>query len=364
MANAYDDPKQAKRAKAMMKRIEQMEKVDRPDRSERRFHATLTGGDRHGRIALDVTDFDFAWGERVLFEGADLEIEFGERVCLVGPNGSGKSTLMKQILTEGGWENPMLRLGKSVRVGEYRQFHDVLDHDATVLDFTMQVTGLLRTPAADLLHRFLFTREDLDRSIATLSGGEKSRLQLARLVADNVNFLLMDEPTNHLDIQACEVLEEMLEEFPGTLLVISHDRYFLDRLVNRVVEVRDKKLVSHRIGFADWWRREFVPRGESRRGALEDRTESAAGKKEQARREYERQRERQREDSRRRSRLAKLEVRIGELEERERELAAFLADAWTEGVDPTEIRERQVEFEAVREELAGSLDEWEGLAEG
>jgi len=117
MANAYDDPKQAKRAKAMMKRIEQMEKVDAPDRSERRFHATLTGGARHGRIALDVKALDFAWGERVLFEGADLEIEFGERVCLVGPNGSGKSTLMRLILTEGGWENPMLRLGKSVRVG-------------------------------------------------------------------------------------------------------------------------------------------------------------------------------------------------------------------------------------------------------
>jgi len=362
MANAYDDPKQAKRAKAMRKRIEQMEKVDRPDRSDRRFHASLTGGARHGRIALTVTDFHFAWGERVLFDGADLEIEFGERVCLVGPNGSGKTTLMKQILGEGGWGNPVLRLGKSVKVGEYRQIHDVLDHAATVLDWTMAVTGLLRTPAADLLHRFLFQREDLERSIATLSGGEKSRLQLARLVNDRVNFLLMDEPTNHLDIQACEVLEGMLEEFPGTLLVISHDRYFLDRLVSRVVEVRDRKLVSHRVGFAAWWRREFQPRGEMRKGALEDRSERPANK-EQARREYEEKRERQREASRRRSRLEKLEDRIAGLETREKELGEFLADAWTAGVDPEEIRRRQAEFEDVREELPRRIEEWESLSE-
>ncbi|MEN8150371.1 MAG: ribosomal protection-like ABC-F family protein [Planctomycetota bacterium] len=363
MANAYDDPKQAKRAKVMMKRIEQMEKVDRPSRSEQRFHASLAGGIRHGRIALDVKGFDFAWGDRVLFEGAALEIEFGERVCLVGPNGSGKSTLMKRILADGSWESPTLRLGKSVKVGEYRQFHDVLDHDATLLEWAMRVTGLLRTPAAELLHRFLFSYEDLERSISTLSGGEKSRLQLARLVNDKVNLLLMDEPTNHLDIQACEVLEEMLEEFPGTLLVISHDRYFLDRLVNRVVEVRDEKLVSHRVGFAEWWRREFAPRGESRKGALEDRRADPAAKKEQARREYEKQREVRREATRRKSRLQKLEARIAGLEEREAGLSAFLADAWTEGVDPQEIRARQAEFDAVRAELATSLEEWETLAE-
>jgi ATP-binding cassette subfamily F protein 3 len=362
MANAYDDPKQAKRAKAMRKRIEQMEKVDRPDRGDRRFHATLAGGARHGRIALAVRDFSFAWGERRLFESARLDLEFGERVCLVGPNGSGKTTLMKRILEEGSWENPVLRLGKSARVGEYRQIHDVLDHDATVIDWLMGVTGLLRTPAAELLHRFLFRREDLDRRIETLSGGEKSRLQLSRLVHDKVNFLLMDEPTNHLDIQACEVLEEMLEEFPGTLLVISHDRYFLDRLVHRVVEVKDFGLHSHRMGFEEWWRREFQPRGAVRKGALEDRRARPTDK-ETARRAFEAQRERQREENRRSSRLAKLEARIAELEEREKDLGRRVEEGYAAGADPAEAARRAREFEAVREELPRLLDEWEQLAD-
>src|SRR5439155_17552331 len=115
--------------------------------------------------------------------------------------------------------------------------------------------------------RFLFTRADLDRTIATLSGGEKSRLQLARLAHRKVNLLLLDEPTNHLDLQACEQLEDMLEEFDGTLLVISHDRWFLDRLVDRVVEVVDRRLVSTRCTFGEWWAAKTAARASRRRSA-------------------------------------------------------------------------------------------------
>src|SRR6185503_7384074 len=199
------------------------------------------------RIALTVKDFTFAYGDRVLFDHANIEIEYGERVCLVGPNGSGKTTLLRNVLEHASWEDPTLRLGASVKAGEYRQMHDILDHSQTLLRWLAGVTSLDDRETAKLLHRFLFTRDDLDRPIATLSGGEKSRLQLARLVHEKVNFLLLDEPTNHLDFESCEQLEEMLREFDGTLLVISHDRYFLDKLVTRVVEVEDRKLVS-RVG--------------------------------------------------------------------------------------------------------------------
>src|SRR6185503_12981355 len=136
MARAYDEPGQARRAKSMLKRLEMMEKVERPDAADRRFHATLAGGKRHGRIALAVKDFSFAYGERVLFDHADLEIEYGERVCLVGPNGSGKTTLFRNVLDHASWENATLRLGASVKVGEYRQLHDVLDHAQTLLRWT------------------------------------------------------------------------------------------------------------------------------------------------------------------------------------------------------------------------------------
>jgi len=355
MANAYDDPGQAKRAKAMRRRIERMEKVEAPDTTDRRFRARLKAGERHGRIALVVKDFRFAHGDRVLFDGADLEIEYGERVCLVGPNGSGKTTLLRKVLEEGSWENPGLRLGKAVKVGEYRQLHDALDPKLTLTEWTMAETGLTLSPAQGLLHRFLFTRDDLDRPISTLSGGEKSRLQLARLVQAKVNFLILDEPTNHLDLDACEQLEEMLLEFDGTLLVVSHDRYFLDRLVGRVVEVKDRKLVDHRYTFKEWWER----RGTRRRNeALEGRERERADK-ESAQQAYEERREQQREIDRLKARVAKLEERIAALERRQGELKARLEELYTKGDRPWEAAEAAKAFESVRTELSALYREWE-----
>jgi len=357
MANAYDDPAQAKRAKAMMRRIERMEKVEAPDTTDRRFRARLKAGERHGRIALVVKDFRFAHGDRVLFDGADLEIEYGERVCLVGPNGSGKTTLLRKVLEEGSWENPSLRLGKSVKVGEYRQLHDALDKRMTLTEWTMAETGLTLSPAQGLLHRFLFTRDDLDRPISTLSGGEKSRLQLARLVQAQVNFLVLDEPTNHLDLDACEQLEEMLVDFDGTLLVVSHDRYFLDRLVSRVVEVKDRKLLDHPCTFPEWWERRGVRR---RKAALEGRERERADK-ESAQQAYAERKEQQREIERLKARVAKLEERIAALEDRQEELKKRLADLYTKGDRPWEAEEAAKDFESVRTELTELYAEWERL---
>ncbi|MHC4730728.1 MAG: ABC-F family ATP-binding cassette domain-containing protein [Planctomycetota bacterium] len=357
MANAYDDPAQAKRAKAMLRRIERMEKVEKPDERKRRFAAALRSESRHGRIALRVHDFHFAHGDRVLFDGADLEIDYGERVCLVGPNGSGKTTLMRHILDQGGWENETLRLGKAVKAGEYRQLHDALNPKATLQEWMSAVTGLPLNSAAGLLHRFFFTRDDLDRPIATLSGGEKSRLQLARLVHDQVNFLLLDEPTNHLDLEACEQLEEMLEAFDGTLLVISHDRYFLDRLVNRVVEVTDRKLVDHRGAFDEWWRKRG-PR--QRKSALEDRARRAD--KADAKREYEDRKERQREFNRLRARLGRLEQSIHDLEARQSDLKRRLEEIYASGERPWEAETLNRDFDSVRGELTSLYREWEELS--
>jgi len=355
MANAYDDPGQAKRAKAMMRRVEQMDKVERAAGEQRTFTASFGGAERHGRIALQVRDFTLELGGRVLFDGANLDIEQGERVCLVGPNGSGKTSLFRRILDEGGWENPTLRLGKSVKAGEYRQLHDVLDPRASLLDWTMRVTGLTRTPAASLLHRFLFTIDDLERAIGTLSGGEKSRVQLARLVHEEINFLLLDEPTNHLDIASCEQLEEMLEEFDGTLLVISHDRYFLDRLIDRVVEVKDGALLDHRKGFAEWYRERLA----GRRSALVLRR---AGKddKEEARRAFEERKEKKREVQRLRSRLKDLEERIARLESKQEKLQGKLEEAYSNAA-PAEDLNRA--FREVRKEIDAAYAEWEALAE-
>jgi len=357
MAKAYDDPGQAKRAKAMMRRVEQMDKVDKPKLDTRNFAASLSGAPRHGRIALTIKDFHCAFGDRVLFDGAELEIEQGERVCLVGNNGSGKTTLFRRILDEGSWENPVLRLGKSVKAAEYRQLHDVLDAKSSLIDWVMRVTGLTRSPAASLLHRFMFHRDDLERPIGTLSGGEKSRVQLARLVHEQVNFLMLDEPTNHLDIPSCEQLEEMLEEYEGTLLVISHDRYFLDRIIQRVVEVRDKKLVDHQQTFARW----YAERIARRQTALVDRRGAKEGKVD-ARQAFADRKEKTREIRRLKNGIAKLEKGIATLETRRDELRVLLETAYSDDASPQRAEELNRELHAVRKEFETAYADWEKLS--
>ncbi len=367
MARAYDDPGQAKRAKAMEMRIEQMEKVERPDRGEDRFRAGFGGGRHRGHIALTVKDFSFACGgpgeERVIFDKACLEVEHGERLCLVGPNGSGKTTLFNAILREANWENPVLRLGKGVKLGSYSQLHDVLDHDATLIDWACAATGLLFQPAGELLHRFLFTRDDLQRAVKTLSGGEKSRLQLARLVHAKVNFLMLDEPTNHLDIQACEQLEEMLDEFEGTLLVISHDRYFLDKLVNRVVEVRDRKLETFEGGFGAWYAMRYSDREQRRKTALQLHSQKeAASARGAAALEREEKKVRQRELHRLRTQLRALEEKIARLEARQAELSAQMESAFAGAGGAAQGIELSRDFEALGAEIQSLYAQWEILA--
>ena len=370
MARAYDDPGQAKRAKAMLRRIEQMDVVERPDTSENRFHARLDGGGRHGQIALVVNDFSFSFDDRVLFERANLEVDFGQRVCLVGPNGSGKSTLFNQILEHGSWENPQLRLGKSVRLGDFRQFHEeALDLDCSLVDWIMQVTGLFHQPATELLHRFLFSRDDLERPIGTLSGGEKSRIQLARLVHDQVNFLMLDEPTNHLDIQASEQLEGMLADFDGTLFVISHDRWFLESLANVVVEIRDRRLEMFRGSFGEWFKRrqdEMKTRGS---GALKLHSQADAhqrGPKTKSAHQIEREEKkaRQREERKRANLVKRLEADIETAEATVRTLEKKLEDLYADGGDPgPKGQTLAAELSEAKQNVESLYAEWERAAQ-
>jgi ATP-binding cassette subfamily F protein 3 len=317
-------------------------------------------------------------------DAAGLTIEYGQRVALVGPNGSGKTTLFKAILNHADWEHPdidvtegpfhiagRLRTGASAKIGDYSQIHQhALDEHATLIDWFMRVSDLRYQPATEMLHRFLFHRDDLAREIGTLSGGEKSRLQLARLVHEQVNFLMLDEPTNHLDIQACEQLEEMLDEFEGTLLVISHDRYFLDKLVNRVVELKDQQLIPFKGTFADWWQEKHAEvsgtenrspkrqRGLGSEGpSMKSQSDAAANTKQQR----EDQKAKQREQHRLRTQLKQLEARIEKLEARQKELETKLAEAFAQG-GAEEARELADSFDQVRAEIAGLYKQWEELA--
>jgi ATPase subunit of ABC transporter with duplicated ATPase domains len=171
---------------------------------------------------------------------------------LVGPNGAGKSVLLKQLLDPEGINEGQIKIGPSIKIGYYSQENETLDYEQNLIDAIRLTAPVSRETAVAFLHRFLFSYEQMQQPIGKLSGGERSRMQLAKLVLERPNLLVLDEPTNNLDIAAIEVLEETLDEFVGTVLVISHDRYFLDKVVDRIVELRTGNLTEFLGGYTDY----------------------------------------------------------------------------------------------------------------
>jgi ATP-binding cassette subfamily F protein 3 len=228
----------ATRAEDMAKRVERakQESVDRPILNRDKIKVNLDA-DRSGKIVLDVRGLSKSYDERVLFEPFDLTILYGERVGIVGANGSGKTTLIKTMMELIPADTGSVKIGASVAVGYYAQEQETLPFDSTPLDFVRRIKPMNEPQSISFLHGLLFSYEDIHTPIRRLSGGEKSRLQIARLMLTDANFLLLDEPTNNLDIASVEVLEAALDEFEGTILTISHDRYFLDKIVTKIVAI-------------------------------------------------------------------------------------------------------------------------------
>lgn len=239
----------------MEARIERMDKIDRPVLERRRMNLELNGW-RGSNQVLEFENVTKSFlseaKDRVILDGISFLIRHGERVGLIGANGAGKSVLLRLIL---GREQPTrgeIKIGPSVKVGYYAQEHDTLDFDQTVLDAVRLAGNMSEGRAVSLLTRYLFTYQQSTQKIGSLSGGERSRLQLALVVLSGANFLLLDEPTNNLDIASAEVLENALHDFNGTVLVISHDRYFLDQTVGRIFALEDGQVTEHIGGYSDY----------------------------------------------------------------------------------------------------------------
>ena len=228
----------ATRAEDMAKRIERakLESVDHPVLIRDKIKVNLDP-DRSGKKVLEVKGLSKSFDGRLLFEPFDFTILYGERVGIVGANGSGKTTLLKTMMEMMPSDTGSVKIGASVVVGYYAQEQETLPFDSTALDFVRRIKPMNEPQAISFLHGLLFSFEDIHTPIRRLSGGEKSRLQIARLMLTDANFLLLDEPTNNLDIASVEVLEAALEEFEGTILTVSHDRYFLDKIVTKILAI-------------------------------------------------------------------------------------------------------------------------------
>jgi len=253
----YDNAKFSKRGKNILNRLEKMERVERPTLDRKRMGLELNGW-RGSNKVLEITDLDKTFpiengaDEAIILAGLDLLVWRGQRVGIVGPNGAGKSLLFRLIL---GQETPSggeIAIGPSVKIGYYAQEHETLDYERTLIETVRQAAPLSEDAAVRFLGRFLFTYEHARGPVSNLSGGERSRLQMALMMLSDANFLLLDEPTNNLDIPSAEVLEDAMTDFEGAVLVISHDRYFLDRVVDRIVELDEGTLTEYLGGYSDY----------------------------------------------------------------------------------------------------------------
>lgn len=253
---AHDNPKLIRRAKSMMKRIERVDKIDKPVLERRTMDLQLTGW-RGSNKVLEISSISKGFGKPdhdwiQILNSLNLTLWHGERVGLIGPNGAGKSLLFRLLL---GKENPdsgEIKLGPSIQVGYYAQEHETLENSISLLDTVRRAANSSEPAAVKLLSKFLFAYDQMRNPVGTLSGGERSRLQLILIMLTGANFLLLDEPTNNLDIPSAEVLEDALAEFQGSVLVISHDRYFLDRVATRILELDEGELNEYGGSYSDY----------------------------------------------------------------------------------------------------------------
>ncbi len=247
----FDNEKFSKRGKNILNRLEKIERIEKPSTERRRMGLELSGW-RGSNKVLEISNLDKAFPaenghKAIILAGLDLLIWHGDKVGLLGPTGAGKSLLFRLILQQDAPSDGLIKIGPSVKIGYYAQEHQTLDYDRTLIDTVRHAAKLNEEGAVRFLDRFLFSYQQARARVSTLSGGERSRLQMALLMLSGANFLLLDEPTNNLDIASAEVLESALDEFEGSVLVISHDRYFLDRVADRIAEL-DKGAITEYMG--------------------------------------------------------------------------------------------------------------------
>ncbi|HEQ4806386.1 TPA: ABC-F family ATP-binding cassette domain-containing protein [Streptococcus pyogenes] len=345
-----------KRAQARRKQLEKIERLDKPTSARKSAHMTFQADKPSGNVVLTVEKAAIGYNQHVLSEPINLDVHKLDAIAIVGPNGIGKSTLIKSVIGQIPFIKGEVKYGANVEIGYYDQTQSHLTSSNTVLEELWQ--DFSTTPEVDIRNRlgaFLFSGDDVKKSVAMLSGGEKARLLLAKLSMENNNFLVLDEPTNHLDIDSKEVLENALIDFDGTLLFVSHDRYFINRLATKVLEITENGSTLY-LGDYDYYL--------EKKAELEELARLVAGEtveetKEASATDYQLQKANQKERRRLTRRYEEIEARLETIEER---IGAIQEDMHASN-DTAQLIAWQKEWDQLNQEQEALMEEWETIAE-
>ena len=358
-------PTKSNQVQSRVKQLEKLERIEVDLEDKSALSVKFPPAPRSGDIAYKGIDLRVGYGEKVVFDDAQIEVRRGEKVALVGRNGEGKTTLMRVVMKE---LDPMAgesKVGHNVNIGYYAQNQeDILDKEDTVFGTLDRIAvGDIRLKLRDILGAFLFKGEDIDKKVAVLSGGERARLAMAKLMLKPYNLLALDEPTNHMDIRSKDILKQALKAYDGTLIIVSHDRDFLDGLVDKLYEFRDGKVKEHLGGVQEFLeRRKLENLSELERHykpEVQEKPAEVVQKKEEAKQEYQAKKYLSKEEKKIKNRISFVEKKIEEYETKMAEIEAKLMNPGPED-DVMDLTRAYLEN---KRELDFKMEEWENLNE-
>lgn len=364
---SFNREKSIKRAESREKMLDKIEVIEKPSEVRTDMKLTLTPRILSGNDVLTVEHLSKSFDSHKLFTDVNFEIKRGEHVAIIGDNGSGKTTLLKILNGLVPADQGTFRLGSNVEIGYYDQEHHVLHSEKTLFEeISDDYPYLNNTQIRNVLAAFLFTGEDVFKRISDLSGGERGRVSLAKLVLSNANFLILDEPTNHLDIMSKEILEDALNGYEGTILYVSHDRYFINRTAHRILDLTEGQFVSY-VGNYDY----YLEKHDTVMAAIEastpqsadaDNTAATKAAESEVKLDWKAQKEEQARLRKKENDLKKCEEKIAELEARISEIDTKMSDPAI-GTQVAKLQELSKEQTTCQEQLEKLYEQWEELAE-
>jgi ATP-binding cassette subfamily F protein 3 len=364
---SFNREKSIKRAESREKMLDKIEVIEKPSEVRTDMKLTLTPRILSGNDVLTVEHLSKSFDSHKLFTDVNFEIKRGEHVAIIGDNGSGKTTLLKILNGLVPADQGTFRLGSNVEIGYYDQEHHVLHSEKTLFEeISDDYPYLNNTQIRNVLAAFLFTGEDVFKRISDLSGGERGRVSLAKLVLSNANFLILDEPTNHLDIMSKEILEDALNGYEGTILYVSHDRYFINRTAHRILDLTEGQFISY-VGNYDY----YLEKHDTVMAAIEastpqsadaDNTAATKAAESEVKLDWKAQKEEQARLRKKENDLKKCEEKIAELEARISEIDTEMSDPAI-GTQVAKLQELSKEQTTCQEQLEKLYEQWEELAE-